>query len=762
MQVVEDAARLLELVRQEGGGITRFPVRFILVKGLPAWREVVDGLTLESDEIIRLSSLCRGADTFPDLETLLSLLKQKRGKKVLVLPLGECLRFSFFQDARLTLRKLASLEQIGQERFYFPLFEVGDVFDQEMERVTRHQGGTLPQAWSVVSHGAVKVQVAPIDRKRRAYKAISGIKIYLQAWEDGGLDRIHLVTRHAPYMEKRFGGFEIQVYRHAYEVVEEKVNTGPNEKSVFRYKHGRDDQWRWLAMEVGETEYFADLAARLLNVRVYDALQLSSRWGSFDDNQKWLFWLWSKAEARPGTYLHLALEGNDSFDEYEEALINGVFKRNLDVEMLKERKKLLKGLMISELPESFWRSWSEQRDPVVKLSVLTGLTVREKEQAVLTVKELLEAGRGADNWWPYLEIAFPELAYYLTIFHLKDDFITGYFRHYAHSKVTDHPKAELLMLARKAAETKTILEFPTRHVLLERFSCDSTTTVLWVDGLGLEWVGLINGLLRERKGLEFDLDIARSNLPTITELNKGWEYETEVERELDSIAHKPNYRFPGSLVEEIEVVKQVVDRVAGMLDRFQEVMITSDHGLTRFPVSGGKVPPPPGATVCKWGRYVEFSENRVEDSSNPNWITDGNRIMQAVHQKFEGGGGCAGEVHGGATLEEALVPVIRVREAVGAVLASRVKLQLPDTPVRLNARGEGRLIIEVTRPLGGMRLRVADRVFTGAQQGIGRWVFMLKGFKTGEYRGQVEFEDNSIKEIEFRTLKGLAEDKLGL
>jgi hypothetical protein len=759
VQTVENASRLLELVRQDGGGATRFPIRFILVKGLTAWRAVIQALTVESNEVIMLSSLCRDQDTFPDLESLIPLLKVKEGKKVLILPMGECIRFSLFRDARVILRELAGLDQVGQERFYFPLFEVEDIFDHEMERVSRYKAGTLPQVWSVVSRGTIKVKVAPIDLKKMGYKAISGIKNYLQAWEDGGHDKIQLVTRYAPHMEKRFGSFEIQVYQHVYEIVLETSNTDPDKRGSFRQEHGRDDQWRWLAREVKEAEYFGDLAARLLNVRVYDQSQLSSLWESFDDNRKWLFWLWSKTEVHPGTYLHLALE-DSSFEEYEEALINSVFKQNLGIEMLRERKDLIKGLRIGELPQSFWRFWNEQQGPLAKLSTLTGLTAREREQAVLAVKELLEVGSGVDKWWHFLEIAYPELAYYLTTFHLQDDFITGYFRHYTHSKVMDQPKAELLRLARQAAEAKTILQFPTRHSLLEK--CDKANTVVWVDGLGLEWVGLINGLLRDRKDLEFDLDIARCNLPTITELNKGWENEADVERELDNIAHRPNYRFPVSFVEEIEAVTQVIDKVIGLLDRYREVVITSDHGLTRFPVSEGKIPPPSGSVVFKWGRYVEFSNSQAEESSNPYWVVDGNRIMQAVHQKFEGGGGCAGEAHGGATLEEALVPVIRLREAAGATLASRVKLQVKDTPVRLNARGEGQLIIEVSKPLNGMRLGVADQVFEGVQEGIGRWVFVLKGFKTGEYRGQVELQDNSVKQVEFKTLKGLAEDKLGL
>ncbi len=751
-----ELAPLLDSLRKEAKEPTRYPARFILVRGLDAWQKLLEGLRLTVDEVFKLSTFCPDEDTFPYLEGILPLIKKGKSEKILVFPLAECLRFT--GEFRSILRELAIWEEVGYKRVYLPLFEVNDIFENEMSMVTRSRQGTLPEPLSFKGDGKVEVVVVPFQLKRNAAKTVTGIKAYLEAWERGGRDELILVTRCAPYLNLsgRVGNFAVRVYQNGYDFLKEQVQ----DFSKCRPDWGTEQQWQWLAEEIKQGEDFDALAARVLNINRYDWEQLSARWSTFDPDRKWLFWLWSKLRAPAGTLFYLVLKDNHDVNQLEEAVANLPFKEKLDLVFLQERKELLKRLGRKEMPASFWQLFAKLKDPLDKLSVLSGLTDREKIEIILAVKELMEKDRGKDVWWPYLEIVYPELAYYLTPFLFEDDFLTDYFRTYAFSRVVDTPREELLAMARMAAEERKIWAFPTRESILEKYP---EASIYWIDGLGLEWLGLWKGLLSGQEKIKLDVIVARTNLPTTSEYNKGWQKEEEVDRRLDDLAHKYNYQYPASFVEEIKVISENVKKMVQLLKEKREVIVTSDHGLTRFAFSGGKSAPPTGAQVHKWGRYAELKESHEENAIySPTWLTEGGKIFLAIHEKFEGGAWSSGEVHGGATLEECLVPVIRLRKIQKDEGETRPEIVSFTSLVKLNIRGEGCLEVEFTVPVERIILHVAGQVYPAARKDVEKWAIGIKNLKPGKYRGRLEYEGGFLGEIEFELTRGLREEDLGL
>jgi len=749
-----DALELLQSLRDEAREPTRYPVRFILVKGLDAWRQILYVLKMEVDEVLNLSYLCADSDSFPYLGNIVSLVKNKHGK-ILLLPLGECFRFSS-QFAGL-LKELATMQDVGYKRIYVPLLEINNIFEREMSFVSRFEHKILPAVYLLKGSGKVGVQVIPFRLKKDSFKTVSGIKDYLQIWEQGGCEKITLVTRLAEFLNENIGDFEVKIYCNGYEFLKQQVSNF----TLIEESWGSDDQWQWLAEEVGERDFDA-LAGRLLNIKRYDSEQLLSRWNSFDNKQKWLFFIWSKLRVSMGTYLQLVLRDVKDLQCLEEGMVNQVFEESLDYKLLQERKTLLSYLGLVEMSDSFWELFAKLQDPVKKLRSLSGLTLLEKREVVLAVKELLETNRNREEWWPYLEIAFPELSFYLTPYIYDNDFLTEYFQCYVHSRVLDSPLKELLKKARDAVQKQIIWSFSTRESILERFKENSD--VFWIDGMGLEWLNLWAGELKKLNDIQMDVIITRTNFPTITDCNKGWQKEKEVDRRLDDIAHKNNYSFPESFVEEIDIVIGNIKKVVGLLKGVNQIIITSDHGLTRFAFSGGKTSPPKGAKIHKWGRYAEFKETPGEGFYNnySNCITNGNKIMLAVHEKFESGGWSGGEVHGGATPEECLVPVIMLCRKQDIEKIVRPALIVITPEVNLKASGEGKLIIEITQPVQRVRLHVTGRLISAERQSSSRWQVVLKDLKAGKYRGGVEYEGGFFGEVEFKVIKGLMEEDLGL
>ncbi|WP_258360788.1 BREX-4 system phosphatase PglZ [Moorella sulfitireducens (nom. illeg.)] len=752
MAVFTNVDDLIRVLRYEVREPARFPVRFILVKGLSAWKDIIDRLKLEVDATLELSFFCKDQDVFPYLPSLIRELKDNGKKKILILPLSECLRL--IPSSSSILRELAVLENVGQSRVYIPLLEIEDIFVNEMEKIDRYRQGLLPAAWVLKGEGAVKVRAAPFRLKSEAGKIVAGIKRYLQVWEKGGRDDIYLVSQLAPYLNSIIGNFEVRIYKNAFEFARGNLS-GITDACL---EWGEDNQWRWLIEEREEQEEFSKLAASIFNVNKFDPWQLYSRWETFEANEKWLLWLWSKLEAPPGTYLHLALKDSTSVSHIEENIANGVFKYKLEENLLKERKALLEGLRLKEMPSSFWLAFHALNDPLEKIKALTGLTTQEKENVILVVQDLIQKGIAKESWWPFLEIAYPELSYYLTPCQFEDDFISTYFRHYVTSRVLDKPLAELLDMARKAAEEKKIWSLATQGSLLEKYSKDDIKTI-WVDGMGLEWCGLIRGLINNRyDNVKIEVFISRAYLPTTTELNKGWEKEEDVERRLDDLAHKYNYRFPRFLSEEIDIIKNMVERAVQLLRQYTEVIITADHGLTRFAYYGGSSQIPEDARVHRWGRYAELKDSSNTDTEYPSTtIVENGNLITAVHEKFKGGRGAIGEVHGGATLEECLVPLIRIWKAKETSQLPGFELVTP--VIKLNVYGEGQMIVTVSEPIRILKLKVAGMYFLGNQTVTGNWSISIKNLKTGEHRAALEYEDGVLGEIRFKVIKGLMLDE---
>ena len=760
-----NCVELVEFLHQEANDIVRYPVIYILVKGLKAWQDLIIRLRFEVDRVINLSSLCAEApDAFPYLGNLPGELEKYKDKKVLVLPLAECIRLNIKQSS--VLGKLAQWQSVGKTRVYIPLLDLEDIYLQEMNAIARFRNGLLPETLTLGDNNynaydrtdiryTVDLQISSLPLNGFSGTIVNGIKAYLEIWETGGINRINLVTQYAYLLKERMGNFNIKICKNSFEVVEYISGSF----SAIKKEWGLENQWFWLAGEIKWQEDFNEMAARLLNVKVYDEIQLFALWHAFDENRRWLLWLWSKMQNNAGPYLQRVIQNCTDYKSFTEDMINCNFNLHMDPVMLKERVSILTYMRIKEMPSSYWQYMADLKDPLEKLKSLTGITEQEKEEIVLVVKELLEVNMEKEKWWSYLEISYPELASYLTMFNFSDELLNKYFEHYTSSKVLNNPKEEILKIANEYSREKKYWRYFTRDILLEKFK-NQEYPIFWVDGMGLEWLGLLKGLFYAQD-IMFDVQVARANLPTSTEFNKGWMGENEVERNLDDIAHKHNYSFPNSLIEQIEVIKKVVKKTALMLSIHKCVIITSDHGLTRFASRGEKITPPERANVHKWGRFARLTGGcSLDDIMDDLWVTDGDKVILAVHNIFLGGSAISKEVHGGATPEESLVPVIRLYKKDDKAL-SRPEFKVSDHRVKLNAKGEGYLII--TAPVNNILMRVSGFTFYGIPtKGTNKWNIFVSNLKAGDYTAILEYDGGYLGEVRFKLIKGMVENKLGL
>lgn len=768
----QDVEELIATIREDARRTDRFPVRLILVQGLSAWQKVLERLRWEVDVVLSLSSFCAGEDIYPSAQSIETSIedyfRRDMTQRVLILPWGEWLRLERGdageyrqQDAFNLLVKLARREKVGKTRIYIPLFESVDVVKRMQEQISRYTAGEIPPVWRITGRGFIKVIVAPFAPCHTIGPVVNGVQAYLECWAHGGAAELLLVTQWTPWLSGCKGNFTVEVCPGAYQVLTNTVKSWP---AKIAEEWGQEEDWRWLAQHSRQGETFGELATTILNVKEYQGEQLFSRWDTLSPAEQWLVWLWSKLEFSGSGYMGRVLEQSTDVEQFKKGLIYHVLERMPTPAEVQERKKFLLAIGQKELPVAFLEAVAELPGPLHRLACLLGFTRQERELAVLAIKELLDKSRPEEEWWPYLEIVYPELAWYLTVPALQERKVQRYFELYVRSRLRDAAEPQLLEEAREIARGQPLWKYRLRDQVLEELRQGGAVRVLWMDGVGVEWLGALLQAFRVKEEVAVDFHITRANLPTITGANKGWQAEEEVDRRVDREGHQFPYEYHRVLVTQLESICEMTRRAANLVSVGREVIITSDHGLTRFARTNGTVSLPEGAQVHKWGRCATLPPWFPPDVlPQDNSLYHEDEAILLTHEKYRGHTGVAGQVHGGATPEEWLVPVIRIYKPVRPLRPELLKVWVLTPEVLLNVREEGELRIELTGYEGYMvQLRVGRRVFAGQRSAETIWIFQLRRLEPGSHCGILEGEAGKLAEIQFTVAKGLVEDTLGL
>lgn len=302
---------------------------------------------------------------------------------------------------------------------------------------------------------------------------------------------------------------------------------------------------------------------------------------------------------------------------------------------------------------------------------LTDNTMVEKQEIIIWV---------ANNGIPEnLGNLYPDLAAYINRYPfngngLNDAFaarITTYFEKYKELKLRNRLNDDFSKEVDKLALERIYNRLPKRDELVKEKN-DGFTQLFWIDALGVEYLGYIVELAR-RRGLKVSIEIGRAELPTITCENNAFFYNWPEdlrhpkEEELDEIKHKEKggyyystqNPYPIHLAKELEIIEKAVNDIATTLGlrKYDRVVIASDHGASRLAVLRHKEEKYETDTQGKHsGRCCKF----FPGCNLPFAIDEEDRgyIVLADYGRFKGSRASNVEVHGGASLEEVIVPII--------------------------------------------------------------------------------------------------------
>ena len=643
--------------------VSRLHKPFFMAVGDKEYGEIIDSLKSRAISIISVSDCCRSEDKVPDMDALRQRLETAdvscAYNNVVLLGLGEYLALSGDTRTKDVLLELVNYN-LGSAQVVLLLRCVST----QVKELVRSDKRLLESGRVAFGDDLDTTVSFKFSDPGLGIYEISGIKNVLKTLEAGSSGQISAST----VMEFKDSILPVQRVKDSYEAISRKLNMYVVPKAC-----GTEEMWEKLLLQLRDKKFkieeiFSDYG--FPGYQDADFYELLYR----DEYESWLFYVYLMVNAKSydGKYLGYVLKKSKGIESFKRNVMNaiiGISHVDPGFSMFyNERKKLL-----SNYPEPEMASFVSENRENADESVykLTDNTLVERQEVIIWI-----ACHGIpDN----LTVIYPDLAAYMKKYsfsgkNLDPVFaarLTAYFEKYKELKLRNLITEEFSNEVDRLARERIYNRLPSRDELVKQAYCKSTQ-LFWIDALGVEYLSYIIELAK-RRGLKIQVEIGRALLPTITCENsnffKNWPEESRhpKEEELDEIKHKDKggyyysakTPYPIHLAKELEIIERAVNDIATTLGlrKYDRVVIASDHGASRLAVLKNKEEKYETDTKGEHsGRCCKF----FSDCDLPFAISEEERgyIVLADYGRFKGSRAANVEVHGGASLEEVVVPLI--------------------------------------------------------------------------------------------------------
>jgi hypothetical protein len=336
-----------------------------------------------------------------------------------------------------------------------------------------------------------------------------------------------------------------------------------------------------------------------------------------------------------------------------------------------------------------------------------------------------------------------------------------YFSDYKCQKLTNYIEPKFDEQVRTLAKQRVYNLLATRNEIFDQID-KSNVFLYWLDALGVEYLGLIQSLCKEL-GLVLKIHIARAQLPTNTSNNRDFfdEWNGMGKKHnmlLDEFKHKSNSKYnyeqnklPIHLAKELDIITEVLDEVALKLAsrQYRMVLLASDHGASRLAVIKEQIEKYETETKGEHsGRCCPFFEGC--DLPYATQAENGYLVL-ADYGRFKGSRAANVEVHGGASLEEVVVPVIEIR-----LKDSTISVELVETIITANMNTAAQLTIFTNSKLDNVTLVVEGKKYEAVKTDANHHIVFLPDIKRAkDYYADVYEGDNLIKRLNFTVQTGI-------
>lgn len=559
-------------------------------------------------------------------------------------------------------------------------------------------------------------------------------------------------------------------------IYKELLRAFPILKGDLEESWGTKEDWERFAQEWKECLSWGALAEKHFGIDAHFSAILEREYEQADTYETWLYWLLLKVQgASEDAYLSYALGKSRHWQDLWEHIFLSLSSLSFQMREFEKycegRKRLLEGQTIPATWVSEYQDAIAQKGRDAIWYLFAGTAWEEK----MLFQCLADYDYTKEEVMGVLKTHFPDLFAYMKSFtftmHQKVPerlvpLLTKYFDDYKWQKLMNHLTPDFKAQVNTLAEHRVYNQFPIRSLALSQMKKENTM-MYFVDALGVEYLSYISEKCKTY-GLLLSIQVVHGELPSITSQNTEFMNPDVTNiKDLDELKHESqtyNYekqKIPLHLVAELKAIDGVLQTIRdGLLTKeMKSAIIISDHGATRLAVLNDEEYGAEFIVGESKGQHSGRCCQVEEDPGIPFAAYENGYAVLANYMRFKGSRKADVEVHGGATLEETLVPLLQI-----SLKPKDPMVEFQPALVQLRKKEVGELLLVTNFDMADPYIIVNGKIYRGKlDTHRRRAIIPLPDMKrTHDYMADIYDGDTLLKEqVAFHVKKEVAKDNLG-
>lgn len=559
-------------------------------------------------------------------------------------------------------------------------------------------------------------------------------------------------------------------------IYKELLRAFPVLKGDLEESWGTKEDWERFAQEWKECLSWGALAEKHFGIDAHFSAILEREYEQADTYETWLYWLLLKVQgASEDAYLSYALGKSRHWRDLWEHIFLSLSSLSFQMREFEKycegRKRLLEGQPIPATWVSEYQDAIAQKGRDAIWYLFAGTAWEEK----MLFQCLADYDYTKEEVMGVLKTHFPDLFAYMKSFtftmHQKVPerlvpLLTKYFDDYKWQKLMNHLIPDFKAQVNTLAEHRVYNQFPVRSLALSQMKKENTM-MYFVDALGVEYLSYISEKCKTY-GLLLSIQVVHGELPSITSQNTEFMNPGVINiKDLDALKHESqtyNYekqKIPLHLVAELKAIDGVLQTIRdGLLTKeMKSAIIISDHGATRLAVLNDEEYGAEFIVGESKGQHSGRCCQVEEDPGIPFAAYENGYAVLANYMRFKGSRKADVEVHGGATLEETLVPLLQI-----SLKPKDPMVEFQPALVQLRKKEVGELLLVTNFDMADPYIIVNGKIYRGKlDTHRRRAIIPLPDMKrTHDYMADIYDGDTLLKEqVAFHVKKEVAKDNLG-